>query len=582
MIVTLRKIFKSYTKTVWKWKFSFILFFWIMVPAITVFEPVIFSKIIEQIELFLKTWEFNLKLTIYIIIFWALYIVVTLILQYFYDYNLVTKTNVSNFNDITDKYSKKILFMNFWEYLSKQQWKIFKIFDRWTREQYSFIHFVLSDLLKHISWITLIIILLFFINVKMALLTLSMIPVMTGLWLYFILKVSPEQRKLNDKWDSIFWIISNVLSSFALTKTLWIEKVFRKKIKKDLNSILNKQLQVDKSWSISSIYSWMIVMIARIIVLWFWVFFVTEWSLSFAELFLFFSYIWWIYFPLWYIFSRLRDITIQITAIEKMHSEFDLLKIDKTNTGIILKNVFWNIQFNDVNFNYTKDKNIFKKLSFTIKPWDKIAFVWNTWAGKSTIVNLLFRFWDIDSGEILLDWENINNLSKDSLRQNIWLVMQDNSLFNTSIKENLLFANPKASIKDIEKAIKNAEAHFVFDLKDWINTIIWERWLKLSWWEKQRLSIARLFLKNPKILVLDEATSALDNKTEKLVQKALDKLTKWRTSIVIAHRLSTIQNADKIFMLENWKIVEEGNYEELMNKKAKFYNLANPEHLILN
>jgi ABC-type multidrug transport system fused ATPase/permease subunit len=112
--------------------------------------------------------------------------------------------------------------------------------------------------------------------------------------------------------------------------------------------------------------------------------------------------------------------------------------------------------------------------------------------------------------------------------------------------------------------------------------VIWERWLKLSWWEKQRLSIARLFLKNPKILVLDEATSALDNKTEKLIQRALDKLTKWRTSIVIAHRLSTVQNADKIFMLENGEIVETWKYEELMNKEAKFYNLANPEHLILN
>jgi ABC-type multidrug transport system fused ATPase/permease subunit len=112
--------------------------------------------------------------------------------------------------------------------------------------------------------------------------------------------------------------------------------------------------------------------------------------------------------------------------------------------------------------------------------------------------------------------------------------------------------------------------------------VIWERWLKLSGWEKQRLAIARLFLKNPKILVLDEATSALDNKTEKLVQKALDKLMKWRTSIVIAHRLSTIQNSDKIFMLEDWKIVESWNYNELMNNKSKFYSLANPEHLIIN
>jgi ABC-type multidrug transport system fused ATPase/permease subunit len=145
-----------------------------------------------------------------------------------------------------------------------------------------------------------------------------------------------------------------------------------------------------------------------------------------------------------------------------------------------------------------------------------------------------------------------------------------------------LYANQNATKKDIQQALKNAKAEFVFNLKDWLDTIIWERWLKLSWWEKQRISIARLFLKNPKIIVLDEATSALDNKTEKEIQSALDKLIKWRTTIVIAHRLSTIQNSDNIIMLENWKIVESGTYDELINKKAKFYNLADPEHLILN
>jgi ATP-binding cassette subfamily B protein len=114
-----------------------------------------------------------------------------------------------------------------------------------------------------------------------------------------------------------------------------------------------------------------------------------------------------------------------------------------------------------------------------------------------------------------------------------------------------------------------------------LDTVIWERGLKLSGWEKQRLSIARLFLRNPEILILDEATSALDNKTEKLIQKALDTLTKWKTSIVIAHRLSTIKNADRIFMVEKWKIVESWSYDQLMNKKEKFYSLANPEHFVL-
>ena len=149
------------------------------------------------------------------------------------------------------------------------------------------------------------------------------------------------------------------------------------------------------------------------------------------------------------------------------------------------------------------------------------------------------------------------------------------SLFNLSIEDNLSFANPKASKKQIEKALCDAEAQFVFDLEDGIQTIIGERWLKLSGWEKQRISIARLFLKNPKILILDEATSALDNTTEQKIWKALKKLMKWKTSIIIAHRLSTIMKADRIFVFDGWKIVEQGSYDQLMKiKNGKFTKLV--------
>jgi len=575
-------IFKNYIKTVWKYHFSFILFFWAFTSIITIFEPMIFSKIIDQIEQFLKTWVFNKETTIYIIIFWALYIVFTLIIQYIYDYFFINKNVITNYIKQSKKYWWKVIDMEYKEYLSKEQWKLYKILDRWLESEFRFIQIIFTDFLKHISWILAIIIILFTIDYKMALLTLSMIPVMTFLGLFFIKKVSPLQKELNNKWDSVYWKIWNILSWFWLAKTLLLEKKFKKDISKDLDNISIEQLDIDKYWSVSNIYSWMVVMIARIIVIWFWVFFVIKWELTFTNLFIFFAYIWWIYFPLWFLFSRLKEVTEKVIAVWKMYKEFDSMAIDNVNEWKKINKFIWNIEYKDVTFWYSKGSRILNKLSFKINSWEKVAFVWNTWAWKSTIINLLFRFWDIDSWKILLDWENIKKLSKAFIRKNIWIVMQDNSLFNTTIKENLLFANPKASINDIKKALKNAEANFVFDFKDWLDTIIWERWLKLSWGEKQRLAIARLFLKNPKILILDEATSALDNKTEKLVQKALDKLMKGRTSIVIAHRLSTIQNADKIFMLENWTIVESWNYDELMNKKAKFYSLANPEHLIIN
>lgn len=190
----------------------------------------------------------------------------------------------------------------------------------------------------------------------------------------------------------------------------------------------------------------------------------------------------------------------------------------------------------------------------------------NTGAGKSTIVSLLFRFWEPNSGKIYLDDQDIATLKKSDLRGHIGMVSQDNSLFNLSIRENLLLAKPDATEDELKKALENASANFVYKLENGLDTKIGERGLKLSGGEKQRLSIARIFLQNPQILVFDEATSALDNKTEKVIQESLENLMKDKTTIIIAHRLSTIRNVDTIFMLENGEIIESGSYDELVKK----------------
>lgn len=196
-------------------------------------------------------------------------------------------------------------------------------------------------------------------------------------------------------------------------------------------------------------------MLSRFIVLWYWIFLLSKWEINFATLFLFFSFIWYIYFPLSFIFSKLRNIQEQLTSVRNFYSEFWHIEADTDENSLNeINNVKWKIEFRDVTFWYSDDRKILKKINFTINPWEKIAFVWNTWAWKSTIVNLLFRFWDIKSWEILIDWVNINHIKKQSLRKHIWLVAQDNSLFNISIKDNLLFANDKASHDDIKNALK--------------------------------------------------------------------------------------------------------------------------------
>lgn len=416
----------------------------------------------------------------------------------------------------------------------------------------------------------------------MALISLSLLPFMILLWVFFTSYNSPRQKELSRRWEDIFFVVWNAMSNFWLYKILTLEKNFTKKISQQSDDVYVDQMKLNRFWNLSEIYTVFLIMLTRIFVLAGWIYYIGKWTLSLAELFVIFTYIWWIYFPLWFIFRELRNSLKQLTEVQRMYD--DLWNIEKdieNDSWNNIKKSDWNIIFQNVSFAYNKNKKILKNINFEIKKGQKIALVWNTGAGKSTIVNLILRFWDISEWKILLDWENIKNIKKSSLRSHIGVVSQDNSLFNLSIEENLKFANPKARKKDIENALKNAEAHFVFDFKDGIKTVIWERWLKLSGWEKQRISIARLFLKNPEILILDEATSALDNATEKKIDDALKKLMKGKTSIIIAHRLSTIMHADKILVLENGKVIESWNYEELLKQKGKFYNLANPDKLIL-
>ena len=238
------------------------------------------------------------------------------------------------------------------------------------------------------------------------------------------------------------------------------------------------------------------------------------------------------------------------------------------------------IKLNKVAFRY-ENTDVIRDLNIKIIKGQSVALVGQSGSGKSTIANLICRFYDINDGSITIDGVDIKNIKKKSLRDLIGLVTQDSILFNDTIKNNLLIAMPNATDEEIIDSLKVANAwEFVKDLPKKINHNIGESGNKLSGGQKQRLSIARAVLKNPAILVLDEATSALDSESEKLVQDALVNLMKNKTSIVIAHRLSTIQNADKIIVLDNGKIIEEGKHKELMSKKGTYNALVKMQSLI--
>lgn len=578
---TITKIFKEFIRTTWKTKFFFVVIFGFLVAILSFLEPLFFTQIIKVLEVYIKDWTFDITKFVTLIIYWWTFIVISTALVLIYRYFFVIKMTLKNHANLSNKYAKEIINMPFPTYLNKEVGSIYKIFDRGTDSQLELIFIFFFDLIKNIWWITFVICLLFYYDPIMASITLIMLPFMAFLWLFFYKKLYPIQQKLDKEWESVYHDLWNAMSVFSLVKTLSIEKVFSNKMKIKLNTCYNKQVRISKWWTISDMYTWLFTTISRFFVLISGTYFILNWRLDFSTVFLFFSYIWWIYFPIWYLFWRLPYIQKSITASWRFYDEFDNLKNEHKSKKWLRVTLEWNINFDNVNFAYN-EKKVINNLSFSVKKWQKIAFVWNTWAGKTTIINLFLKFWKANDWNITIDWININKLNLKNFRKQIWVIWQDSSLFNLSIKENLLFANPKATKSDIKSALIKAEAGFVLNLPNGIETLIWERWLKLSWWEKQRLAIARLFLKNPKILILDEATSALDNKTEKLVQIALEELMKWRTSIIIAHRLSTIMNSDKIFMLENWSVIEKWTYKTLMKNKKDFYNLANPDNLIIS
>ena len=241
-----------------------------------------------------------------------------------------------------------------------------------------------------------------------------------------------------------------------------------------------------------------------------------------------------------------------------------------------------NINFEHVNFSYANNIQVLSDINFTVKSGEKFALVGSSGGGKSTICNLIPRFYEISEGQILLDGINIKKIKRNSLRNQIGIVQQDVFLFAGSVRENISYAKPNATEQEIILAAKRAEIHDdIMNMPDGYETIVGERGIKLSGGQKQRISIARCFLKNPPILILDEATSALDTATEIKIQKAFDELSKGRTTIVIAHRLSTIKNADKIAVINHKTICETGTHSDLIAKQGEYYKLCQAQNGII-
>ena len=272
------------------------------------------------------------------------------------------------------------------------------------------------------------------------------------------------------------------------------------------------------------------------------------------------------------IYRALKYALADMDSMQKLLDTEAEINDDKDAKDLIIDKAY--IQFRHISFSYTPDRKILDDISFDIQPGQKVAIVGPSGAGKSTLARLLFRFYEVDSGDILIDGQKINSVTQESLRQNIGIVPQDTVLFNESIEHNIRYAKLGATDEEIRRAAEMANLHdFIQSLPEQYKTMVGERGLKLSGGEKQRLAIARAILKNPKILVFDEATSSLDSHSEQQILRSLKSVAERHTTLVIAHRLSTIVDADKILVLENGKLVEQGTHQQLLSIQGLYKRL---------
>ncbi|PWU66842.1 ABC transporter ATP-binding protein [Gracilibacillus dipsosauri] len=277
--------------------------------------------------------------------------------------------------------------------------------------------------------------------------------------------------------------------------------------------------------------------------------------------------------------------TVLVQSIASMDRVFEFIDekydIKDSPNAQNLEEVEGEIEFDHVSFRYDEEEElVLQDISLKAKKGETIALVGMSGGGKSTIISLIPRFYDVTSGQILLDGTDIRDVKVRSLRDKIGMVLQDNILFSESIAANIRMGNPDATDEEVIEAAKAANAHkFISELSNGYDTLVGERGVKLSGGQKQRVAIARIFLKNPPLLILDEATSALDLESESLIQGALEKLASDRTTFIVAHRLSTITHADRIILIENGLIKEEGNHQKLMQKRGSYYNLYQIQEL---
>lgn len=440
-------------------------------------------------------------------------------------------------------------------------------------------NFIITGLMNvwlDLATILIALAIMFTMNVKLTLVSMIIFPFyIFGVW-YFFSRLRALTRQRSQAVAEVQGFLHERISGINVIRSFAVEDYEQERFDTVNDNFLNKATKHAK-WTA---YSFMVVNtitdLGPLLVIGFGAWQVIGGDLTVGVLAAFIAYLDRLYGPLRRLVSSSTTLTQSIASMDRVFQLIDVeYDIENKRGAYELTNVTGEISYKDVHFKYNdEEEEVLKGINLDINVGETVAFVGMSGGGKSTLVSLIPRFYDVTGGSVTIDGQDVRDVTLHSLRDNIGMVMQDNVLFSDTIKNNILLAKPEATDEEVYEAARNANAEiFISGLENGYETEVGERGVKLSGGQKQRIAIARVFLKNPPILVLDEATSALDLESEAFIQETIRQVSENRTTIIVAHRLSTITHADKIVVVEHGKIVEIGTHQELLKKNGAYHRL---------
>ncbi|AQL55833.1 ABC transporter ATP-binding protein [Abyssicoccus albus] len=514
-------------------------------------------------------------------VFMFIFLVVRPPIEYFRQY-LAQWTGNKILYDIRDKLFDHLQALSVRFYADR---KVGEIISRVINDVEQTKTFVITGLMN--VWLDLVTIIIalsimFTMDVKLTLVSMIIFPFyILSVWFFFG-RLRKLTRNRSAALADVQAFLHERIQGMTIVKSFAIESNESKRFGVENKEFLNKATDHAKWNALSFGVVNTITDIGPLLVIGFGAMSVIQGDLTVGVLAAFVAYMERLYGPLRRLVSSSTMLTQSIASMDRVFQLFDEeYDIEDKPNAIPLPASNGHVRFNDVTFKYHDDDSyVLRDINLDIQAGETVAFVGMSGGGKSTLISLIPRFFDVTTGSIEIDDYKITDVTVKSLRDQIGMVMQDNVLFSDTIKENILLGLPNATDGEVIEAAKQANAHdFIMNLPQGYDTQVGERGVKLSGGQKQRIAIARVFLKNPPILILDEATSALDLESESIIQETLETLSKDRTTIIVAHRLSTITHADKIVVLNDGEVVETGNHQTLMAAKQYYYDLYSIQDL---